>query len=657
MHQFSEILSTRYYVIPENQRGFSWGKRHVDDLIKDLQLARNQSHYMGPIIVTRTDRPSFQDAELSETSEFTLDDGQQRITTMLLFANAIRKRLEAEIDTLIDEDLERTLTSSMLQLDRLIFYEVQNGGSRFPRLQNRNSELDQYFKYLLTGSPLPPADRSPPMRALDDVQTYINGFVADLTLEELLQWKNKISNQAKFIWVDLSQESINRYLAFDAINSRGLPLSDFDKIKNFCILLENTRELNTEPETLWYQAIQSLEKFEVSSRSNEAAFISDLYAAYHDETVSRTNVHDAFVEKYRPLLTEPDPALERDLRGFIELWADYAAAFGFIASRNRDRYYGDLCSEEAGRWLTRLDNMDLPGILRPVLTAAHMRRPLEEFEQIARAAEIYTFRTHAVRRFRKDKHSKQIVTLASQILNTNKDAEFIQDQICRWLGNLAPMEKVIQRLGNGEPKYYYDPNVKGWAHCYYFLYEAEVYFSAAGTEPLSWANTQEGKRNTQEHILPQRHRDGDWWEEQWPVEAEADRYVHRLGNLALTANNNTLGRKPFPLKLNDATAPHCYTDDHATRLEQQIERFTDGDAWRTENILRREAHLLRFAAERWSLPCCADNGLIKAPEGWPEEHWNEIEVDHIECFGGPDETEEEPPADELEEDEANEEDG
>jgi hypothetical protein len=74
------------------------------------------------------------------------------------------------------------------------------------------------------------------MKALDEVHRQISNFVDGLSVHELLNWKAKISNQALFVWVDLASAGVNRYLTFDAINSRGLPLSEFDKIKNFCML-------------------------------------------------------------------------------------------------------------------------------------------------------------------------------------------------------------------------------------------------------------------------------------------------------------------------------------------------------------------------------------------------------------------------------------
>jgi hypothetical protein len=606
MFTFETLCSGRYFVIPANQRGFSWGPRQADDIFEDLVLAGTHAHYMGPIIVTRTETPDFQDADLKTTAEFLLEDGQQRLTTFFIIANEIRKRIEYINGA---PDIQST------DLDRLLFY---NRSGRRLRLQNKNPDLDQYLSYVLTGSPASPAKRTPPMAALDRVQQYVEDYLLLKQLPDLLTWKNKISNQAKFIWVDLKSEGVDRYLAFDAINSRGLPLSEFDKIKNFCILVASVRSLSIQPEQEWYKAITELESFGVSSRWEEAAYITDLYAAFFDQRPSQGEVHASFVQRYRELLTRSNSVLESELATFVGLWAPVARSFGFITTAKRKPHYGTLCSNLAGEWLDRLDNMDLPTITRILLTACHLRMNDSQFETVVRACEIYTFRLHAVMGRRKDMNAPSITSLAHDVLLNGKDEKFVLERICGWLQDLAPISHVINELANGEAKYDYDQRIRGWERCYYFLYEYELANSPHGVAPILWATSEAGRVNTQEHILPQSHRDRGWWQAHWPDEAEADRFKHRLGNLVLTTNNSALSRKSINLKIIDPVAAHYYTHANATNTEKRIPTFTDGTTWRPANILRREYEMLQFAAKRWSIPCCSDNGIIQLPDEFGE---------------------------------------
>ena len=620
MKKFTEICSGHYFVIPENQRGFSWSKDEVNDVFNDLELAGTQSHYMGPIIVTRTLTPDFQDDTLTTTAEFTLEDGQQRLTTFFIIINELKKGCAA-----IGLQLEAQ------EIERIIFY--QKGGLQL-RLKNNNLHLEASLSHIISGAPPMPANPTPPIMALKSVADYVAQRVGSMSQQELLTWKHRLTNQAKFIWVDLAAEGVNRYLTFDAINSRGLPLSEFDKIKNFCILVNQVRTLNTAPEDSWYKAITQLEKYGVSSRSEEAAYISDLYNVFHDENISQENVHTTFVKKYRKLLTAPDSALENDFRDFVSLWEKYAESFGFVSTRNRTIYYGNMCTAKAGNWLDRLDNLELPTITRVLLTSCHYRMSNQtDFEKVARACEIYTFRVYAVLRYRKDNNAKNIIKLANEVLRLNKDYNHVINRMCTWLQTLAPLKEVISKLANTEPKYYFDPLVKGWQHCYYFLYEYELGCSPQGVSPIPWARNKADKINTQEHILPQSHRGGSWWQSHWPNADEAEKFKHRLGNLVLTANNSVLGRKSFPLKLNDQNAVHDFSHQNATNSEKRINLFTNGTDWKIDNIMKREVEMFEFAVKRWSIPCCFDNALIDL-EHHKDANGNPISiaVSHTECF-------------------------
>src|SRR5438876_9261990 len=126
MHRFKDICDGHYFMIPENQRGFSWERRQVEDMINDLILAATHTHYMGPLIVSRTQTPDFQDDDLTTTVEFTLEDGQQRLTTLFIMANEIKRQLEALPG---QPDLEAR------SIEGLLFY---NKNGRQLRLRNRN---------------------------------------------------------------------------------------------------------------------------------------------------------------------------------------------------------------------------------------------------------------------------------------------------------------------------------------------------------------------------------------------------------------------------------------------------------------------------------------------------------------------------------------
>jgi len=629
MESTKNIISNRYFVIPKNQRGFSWTEKELEELKCDLELAVPKAHYLGPIIVTGDKSGDLKEDNYRPANKCILEDGQQRITAFFLLLRA----LEEQLISLNGGDPN----TESEEIHSLLYYK--KGGDKI-RLQNDNPALQACFAHLMDGSQPRPDGPTAPMRALVKASSWCHGFAEKLDEPECLKWKNRLTHQALFILVDLDQAGVDRYLTFDAINSRGLPLSQFDKIKNFCILVLTVRGIGIAADDEWYEALKHLDTYDVGNRSMEEAFITELFSTFEDNRIGQDSVHDKFVERYKPLLSASDPLLEGELETFIRVWKYYAKSFGFIATGNRHPFYGRDCNKEAGVWLDRLDNMNLPTITRPILVAAHYRFPKTDFKEIARACEIYTFRVYAVIGRRTSFNVGGIINLANEILKNSKGIDYAINRICEWLCSFATIEKVVEKIGNGDVKYYFDPSVTGWGYCYYFLYEYEISRSPAGVSPLPWAKKKEDKRNTQEHILPQKHRDGGWWESEWPEELKAERFKHRLGNLVLTAGNSVLGRKPFPKKLKDPSSSYYFDHKSATNSEKEIRNFANAGKWDEGCILTREFEMIKFAVDRWSIPCCCDNGVIYLSDEFAEAGYASISVNETDCYSA-DSTEEE----------------
>lgn len=611
MHSFTLVCEGHFFIIPTNQRGYSWGRQQVDAVFSDLRLAGINSHYMGSVIVSRTDAADFQDEDLRTTAEFYLEDGQQRITTFFLIANALR--------IILGKDADPDIKLLAKELEKILFYK--QGGVFHLRIKNSNDELHQMLKHLLTGEPQP-ARQTPPMVALKEAYAIISAKLSNESPTELKKWKQRICNQAKFIWIDLKSEGIDRYLAFDAINSRGLPLSEFDKIKNFCILITTKWNLATKPEDAWFDSIEKLQSFGVGSRAQEAAYTALVFSVYFGKKVTESEVHAKIVSKYHELLFKRDVGAESQLVDFVSTWATFANSLGLLATDyDRSSYVGSLITAEAHDWLLRLDHMELPGICRPLLMASHIRFAKDEFALIARASEIYTFRTHAVAGRRKDSNSVEIVDLAFRVFHGNATCKDVLTSICQWLRNdsASRLPEVLNELASGKAKYYYDDDVKGWPYSYYFLYEYELGNSPQGVSPIKWRSERAGQMTTIEHIMPQTHRDKAAWEQAWPNEAEANAFKHRLGNLTLTSDNRSLGRKWISDKLTDPNGGYSYRSPEATNSEKIIGNYTDGSHWNREDILARELDMMKFAAVRWTLPCSSDIGFMSLPkiEGQP----------------------------------------
>ena len=180
MQPFQLLLLTKYYVIPNNQRGYSWQPRHVEALLNDLELAGASSHYMGTLIVSKKDTEVVTD-EAANTREYELDDGQQRMTTIFLILAAIKKRLEDESDP-----------GLQLEIDRIYSYLFYNCSGCHCRLQNRNAELHAYYSSLVIPPYHPASTDSPPKRAMLTVWLWIQEYLEPKSVAQLIELRNNL---------------------------------------------------------------------------------------------------------------------------------------------------------------------------------------------------------------------------------------------------------------------------------------------------------------------------------------------------------------------------------------------------------------------------------------------------------------------------------
>ena len=112
-----------------------------------------------------------------------------------------------------------------------------------------------------------------------------------------------------------------------------------------------------------------------------------------------------------------------------------------------------------------------------------------------------------------------------------------------------------------------------------------------------------------------------------------------------------VGRKQIGKKINDPSDDYSYDHVRATSSEKKISGYTDGENWNEEEILNREYDLLQFASERWSVPCCVDNGTVFLNDDFAIINKQQIDVNFSDCI---DTQEEEPDNDEEEEETDNE---
>lgn len=96
------LLTDGVFDVPDYQRNYSWEGRQLDDLLDDIRyLPDDQSHFFGNVILEKQE-DSYDTASGRRLNAYHIVDGQQRLTTTLMFLSVARQ-LSARVATLVDE--------------------------------------------------------------------------------------------------------------------------------------------------------------------------------------------------------------------------------------------------------------------------------------------------------------------------------------------------------------------------------------------------------------------------------------------------------------------------------------------------------------------------------------------------------------------------
>lgn len=236
------------FVIPEYQRGYSWDITQCDKLWQDIEafIASNASdpYFFGTIIV-----------DCSETSKFSLIDGQQRTTTFLLLLKALLMQLNEAIPKVSDDEESEALKAG-LKANRnkimAILYKAEDEDipsmlKDYTKTQNiliiANKSINELFpkevKTIIEATDFKNAEENVykiPRKQKDNKYTnhfrnfkYFFGKLKEKSESQLNQFAKIFLEKCQVIEIR-SWQIEQAITMFNSLNSTGMPLSDADII-------------------------------------------------------------------------------------------------------------------------------------------------------------------------------------------------------------------------------------------------------------------------------------------------------------------------------------------------------------------------------------------------------------------------------------------
>jgi uncharacterized protein with ParB-like and HNH nuclease domain len=219
---FYDIIGNgKIYKIPQFQRDYSWSKENWEDLWNDfLSVDETKNpHYMGSIVLKNDDK--------NKDDNFIVVDGQQRLTTMTIYAISTISVLEELIEKNIDKENNQ---QRILEIERsfigkktisTLFYETK-------LTLNKNNNI--YFQdYIVKRrEPISYAKLKDSEKALYDCYSYFKKEISEKFLENGEKMtdflENIVAKKMIFIRIIVDNE-IEAYTIFETLNARGVELT------------------------------------------------------------------------------------------------------------------------------------------------------------------------------------------------------------------------------------------------------------------------------------------------------------------------------------------------------------------------------------------------------------------------------------------------
>ena len=550
-----ELIQNRLFRIPDYQRTYSWGDEQREDLFADIRKAQgkghDRTHFMSTIVGLRRDSLTI---GTNDHSVVEIVDGQQRITTLLVLLKAVSLKADSKADQALRTEIDNAL--------------VKGDKATLLLLQTNHDTSDHFKNYMRKGTH-PESDAATTLAdreilaAMEDCEAFVEDWLnGGLTLTDLVRL---LKNRLVFILYEISDEKVV-YTAFEILNSRGLPVPWFDRLKS--MLMANVFENDAENP---------------------------------QETIKE--VHSGWIEIYRRVGLRLGSSAE-SMRAAATLWAEYRPnrmlGEAHAATQLSQGALDSASVIETTGWLKdvtfALDAIErdhrLSGVTgiaqaRMVAVAMSLRKDISspERDAIHRKWENVTFRIYGLTRKDARWRVGDYVRLAWDIANRNLSTDDILMRLDK-IGAGFPIDQAVANL-KGEDRYnYWNTQLR------YFFRRYEEYLAVKNKAAFNneqWNRIWEkSPSNSIEHIRPQ----SEYSDDDYPK-------MHSIGNLMILPPglNSKLQDKPVSEKADEYTKTGLFL---AREVADLVAQWNIESHWTPEAIEEREQALLDWARQEWA---------------------------------------------------------
>ena len=554
--RFTDILGghNRQFIIPVFQRDYSWTREQCEQLWNDVLRTAvgetNGGHFTGSIVYIEADQSG------AAFQRWLLIDGQQRVTTLTLLLIALRDQISGSSWSGDDED-----SPTIEQINDYYLKNVHKKGEQNYRLVLRRKD-DATFRMLLDGKCNAEFDDNCSELIVDAYRFFRSNLQkVGCDLEVVYRGICRLM----VVDVKLDRNVDNPQLVFESMNSTGVDLRQSDLVRNYLLMGLDESEQTRLYDGYWSK-IESL--FQASVNAFDS-FLRDYVALEKKLTqqILTDRVYGEFKAYWRPGDGKP---LEKLLQDMVQVARRYASFLG-IGTVQREPL------SEAMSHMRALHTTQALLVMRLYDCHENGQLSQDEFISAVRLIESYLLRRDVLGLQTRGYWS--IFARIAHSIDNNSAFNSFQVALARLRDNHRfPTDEEFKR-GLEERDLY---NLRACKHVLDRLENADQ------REPSPVQDY------SIEHIMPRQIDSVPEWQEMLGADWEEihEKWLHRIGNLTLTAYNSEYRNRPFHVK---KTVSGGF-DQSAVRLNEYVRKQTQ---WTEEQIETRGRHLSKRALEIW----------------------------------------------------------
>lgn len=487
------------FVIPVYQRNYTWtAKKEVKQYFEDLKkviLGNYNNHFLGIIIYLDTPLGPFE-------REFSVIDGQQRLTTTFLMVYAIRDILLEQNNKQYADLLEQQYLTNMavdqklklklkpLVSDDNVYQQIING--QFDEITEERSNVYQNYLYL---------------------KDCINNLISNgKTIQEIILSLDKVY----LVCVPLS-ENDNAQKIFESINSTGAKLTASDLIRNYILMT-----IQSEKQDYYYNQYWKPIEINLLNDSTALERFFRMFLAVKKKDLSNMNiVYRTFIDWY-----ETERRQKKSVEDILKDIKNYSGWYNNI-------YYKKLDSTKlSDRTLSdfRKMNSEMPA---PLVMDLHRLLSEGFISEQTFANCVNYITTYLLRRALCSCESKVISRIFPSILNSvlsSEESQYsdIEEKLKKYLVNANKAKSSYMPDDKELREHLHDDNMYiARTPLRYVLDKMELHNNSAPVDLNALSI---------EHLMPQ---EGAKWLSKLDIdEDEYSKQRNRLGNLTLISKSD-----------------------------------------------------------------------------------------------------------------------